>query len=81
MHFPAQVPQNKKNPPLKKYLILPEMELSSSNIKKILMFSQKKVFWYFSNETAHFQPKLEKKKKKKNRELAKPNTFLYFLKK
>ena len=39
------------------------MELSSSNIKKILIFSQKKVFLIFPKmEPCTFQPKLEKKK-------------------
>ena len=68
LHFPAQTKKiknrkNKKNLPRKKFLIFPEMELSSSNIKKILIFSQKKVFLIFPKmEPCTFQPKLEKKK-------------------
>ena len=39
-HFPAQAPpSNKKNLSRKKSLIFPEMELSSSNIKNIPIFS------------------------------------------
>ena len=45
----------------KKLLIFPEMKLSSSNIKEILIFSQKKVFLIFpKTETCTFQAKLEK---------------------
>ena len=36
----------------KKFLIFPEMKLSSSNIKKILIFSQKKTFLIFSQKKA-----------------------------
>ena len=47
-HFPAQVPPTPKNPPRKKFLKFLEIELSSSNIKKILIFSQEKAFPIFS---------------------------------
>ena len=53
--------KNKKNPPLKKFLIFQEMELCSSNIKKNLIFSQKKAFLIFPEmEPYTFQSKLEK---------------------
>ena len=42
--------KKQKNPSRKKFLIFPEMKLSSSNIKKILIFSQKKAFLIFSQE-------------------------------
>ena len=45
--LPSSSPKNKKYPPCKKLLIFPEMGLSSSNIKKILIFSQKKAFLTF----------------------------------
>ena len=60
----------KKNSPRKKFLIFPETELSSSNIKTILIFSRKKVFLIFSQnkalliyaemEPCTFQPGLKK---------------------
>ena len=64
------------------------MELSSSNIKKILTISQKKPFLIFPEmESWTFQPKLEKKKKRKERKSRRENyyrlmltDFLYFLK-
>ena len=46
-HFPRQDQKNNKNPPRKRFLIFSEMELSSSNIKKIRIFSQKKAFLIF----------------------------------
>ena len=46
-HFLGQVQKIKKNPPQKEFFIFQEMELSSSNIKKILIFSQKKAFLIF----------------------------------
>ena len=42
--LPSSSPKNKKYPPCKKLLIFPEMGLSNSNIKKILIFSQNKAF-------------------------------------
>ena len=45
-------PKNKKNPPRKKFLIFQEMELSSANIEKILIFPELKA--------CTFQTKLEK---------------------
>ena len=50
LHFSAQAQKNRKNPPRKKFLIFLEMELSNSNIKKILIFSQKKTFPIFSQK-------------------------------
>ena len=41
-------PKIRKKSTLKKFIIIPEMELSSFNIKKIRIFSQKKVFLIFS---------------------------------
>ena len=66
----------------KKILIFPEMELSSSNIKKILIFSQKKAFLIL------FSPSLKSKKihpgkiyytsGNKNSETETPKSFFYF---
>ena len=39
---------SRKKPFLKKFLIFGEMELSGPKIKKVLMFSQKNVFLYIS---------------------------------
>ena len=44
VHFLSPSSKNKKSPPRKKFLIFRETELSSSNIKKNLVFSQKKAF-------------------------------------
>ena len=44
--------KNFKKPTPKKFLIFLEMKLSSSNIKKILIFSQKKTFPIFSQKKA-----------------------------
>ena len=54
-HFPAQLPKHtkkkpQKNPPRKKFLTFPGMKLSSPNIKKILLSSQKKTFLIFSQK-------------------------------
>ena len=43
---------NKKNPHPKKFLIFSEVELSSSNIKKILIFSLGKAFLIFYQKKA-----------------------------
>ena len=60
LHFSAQAQKNKKNPPQKKFLIFLEMELSNSNIKKILIFSQKKTFPIFSQKNAFLNvPEME----------------------
>ena len=40
-------PKKQKNPAGKKLLLFSEVELSSSNIKKIIMFSIKSFFLYF----------------------------------
>ena len=42
--------KKKKKLPQKKFLIFPEMELSSSNIKKILIFSQKTAVLMFQEK-------------------------------
>ena len=48
-HYPGQAPPPPtKNPPGKKFLIFWEMELSCSNTKKILIFSQRNAFLIFS---------------------------------
>ena len=78
--------ENKKESTHQKFLTFQEMEFSSSNIKKILTFSQKKPFLIFPEmESWTFQPKLEKKKKE--RKSRRENLFrliltdfLYFLK-
>ena len=53
-HFPAQLPKHTKkppkNPPRKKFLAFPGMKLSSPNIKKFLLSSQKKTFLIFSQK-------------------------------
>ena len=71
-HIPVKDPpkeKEKKNSLRKKFLIFPEMELSSSNIKKItfsrniafLVFTQIKAFLKFPEmEPCTIQPKLEK---------------------
>ena len=67
--------KNQKNPSRKKFLIFQEMELSSSNIKTILIFSRKKVFFIFPEiGSCTFQPKLENKK------IHLEKIFLYFRK-
>ena len=48
--------KNKKNSPRKKFLIFQEMELSSSNIKKILIFPEMKPYT-FQPQTSKFLPK------------------------
>ena len=68
--FKPKRAKNKKNSPRKKFHIFPEIELPSSNIKKILIFSQKKASLIFSQKEAFpifpktepctFQSKLEK---------------------
>ena len=53
--------KNKKNQLWKKILIFVEMELFSSNVKKILIFSQKKAFPIFLQmKPCTFYPKLKK---------------------
>ena len=37
LHFPARAENKQKNSTRKKFLIFPEMEFSSSNMKKILI--------------------------------------------
>ena len=68
-----------KNPLPKKLLIFPEMELSSSNIKKII-FSQKKSY-ISENGTLHFLAQNRKIKKRCTPKKTKPSKkFLYFRK-
>ena len=51
----------KTNPPQANFFIFQEMELSNSNIKKLIVFSQKKAFFIFPvMESCSFQPKLKK---------------------
>ena len=85
-HFPVQVQENKKNLPWKKFLTFPQIELSSSNVTKVLIFSQKNAFLIFSQmNSCTFQSKPKKWKKSMprkisyilwNRNLEK--NFLYF---
>ena len=66
-----------KNPLPKKLLIFPEMELSSSNIKKII-FSQKKSSYISGNGTLHFlaqNRKIKKMHPKKKKTLKKVLIF------
>ena len=77
MLFPAWSKKNKKNQPRKKILLFWEMELSTSNIKKIILtFSQKKLLYFLKRklllyfliflemEPCTSQPKPKKKIKK-----------------
>ena len=53
--------KKKTNPPQANFFIFQEMELSNSNIKKLIVFSQKKAFFIFPEmESCSFQPKLKK---------------------
>ena len=55
LHYQARARKIKKIHPEKKFLILQEMELSSSNIKKFLYFLKRKLFSYTcGNRTLHF---------------------------
>ena len=55
------------------------MELSSSNIEKIIVFSQKKAFLKFPEmEHGTFHCKLKKKKKEKKKKNSTPRKFLVF---
>ena len=78
----ANTPKYKKISLPKKFLTFAEKELCSSNIKKILIFSQKKPFLIFSQKKAfliflemHFSVQAQKIKKNPPRE-----NFLYFRK-
>ena len=71
LYFPAKKTPKKSPPEI--FLVFLEMELSSSNIKKILIFPQKKAFLIFPQKKAFlifpemdpstFYPKLKKWKK------------------
>ena len=59
--FPSPSPKNPEKSTPNKIPYISENGLSSSNIKKILIFSQKKAFLIFSEmEPCTFQSKLEK---------------------
>ena len=64
----SKAKKNQKESSRKKLLIFPEMELSSSNIKKIHIFFQKKT----SQISCTFQPKLKKQK------IIQPEIIFYF---
>ena len=68
-----------KNPLPKKLLIFPEMELSSSNIKKII-FSQKKSSYISGNGTPHFLAQNRKIKKMHPKKKKPSKKSLYFRK-
>ena len=63
--IPSQRPKKQKKSVSKKFLIFPEIELSSSNIKKkFLYFLERKLFLYFLKwKPALFSPSLKNKKK------------------
>ena len=62
LYFPAKETPKKSPPEI--FLVFLEMELSSSNIKKILIFPQKKAFLIFPEmDPSTFYPKLKKWKK------------------
>ena len=75
-HFLSPSPKNKKIHPEKKFLIVQEMELSSSNTKKIVIFPEMK--------PCTFQPKIKKLKKSTPRkflilqETGNPKKFIIF---
>ena len=78
-------PKNKKNPPRKKFLVFSEIKLSSNNITKSIIFSQKKAFLIFwerktSKKLFIFQ---ETERSYISKELSKPpkQKLLIFLKK
>ena len=84
MHFLSQSSKKEqKNPPSQKFLIFRRIGLSSSNIKKVLTFSQRKAFLMFSqkksffifstNRTLHFLSQNSQKTKNPSR-----NKFLIF---
>ena len=58
VHFLGEIPsfldKNLKNPSQKKFLTFLEMDLSSSNIKKVLIFSQRKAFLISSQKKKNF---------------------------
>ena len=59
--LPNPNPKIQKNSTQIKFLLFPDIELSVSNIKKILMFSRKKTFLILpAMEPCTFQSKLEK---------------------
>ena len=83
--FQPKVSRNKTNLRWKKFLVFQKMELSSSNIKKLLIFSQKKAFLIFpKKEPCTFQIKLKKIKQSTPRkflifqEMETPKEFLIF---
>ena len=53
---PPRKKKSKTNLPQKIFLIFPEVELSSSNMKNILIFSQKKAFLIFSQKIKIIHP-------------------------
>ena len=59
--FKPKLKKKKTNPPQANFFMFQEMELSNSNIKKLIVFSQKKSFFIFPEmESCSFQPKLKK---------------------
>ena len=69
MHFSAQDWKNEKNPAQKIFFIFQEKQLSNSNIKKFLIFSQMKTFLIFLE--------MEKIHPKKASYISGNGTFLY----
>ena len=63
-YFPAQAQKSIKNPAQKIFLIFRERKVSCSNIKKILIFSQRKAF-LISLKTEPALPSLSPKNKRK----------------
>ena len=56
-----QSSKNKKNPPRKNFLIFREIKTFDSNIKKFIIFFQKKAFRVFPEvQPCFFRPKIEK---------------------
>ena len=64
-------PKNTKNPPRKKFLIFQEIKLSTSNNKKIILFSQKLSLYFRKWNPSLFSPSSKNKK-------THPEKFLIF---
>ena len=79
-HFPSQTLQKTKRVYQKKFLIFSEMELFSSNIEKIIIFSLKKAFLIFpKTKPCTFQSKLKTERKRKRKPWKKNPYFSYIL--
>ena len=78
MHFLSPSSKNKKIPSNEKFLYFQEMELSSSNIKKFLIFFQNKAFLIFREMQLSYI--LGNGNPDKISYISRNGTFLYFRK-